>query len=98
LTADELRAALADLPYWSARDRALSRSVALPASNLDRVLDRLERLRVDTGRGPRITRQTAASAVLTVRSRGADAVTAQDVELAHRVDAAIEEAGAGVAG
>ncbi|WDZ82493.1 DUF2267 domain-containing protein [Micromonospora cathayae] len=98
LTADELRAALADLPYWSVRDRALSRSVALPPGNLDRVLDRLDRLRADTGRGPQITRQTGASAVLTVRSRRADAVTAQDVDLAHRVDDAIEEAGAGVAG
>lgn len=98
LNADELRAALADLPYWSVRGPALSRSIALPPANLDRVLDRLDRLRADTGRGPRITRQTGASAVLTVGSRQADAVTAQDVDLAHLVDDAIEEAGAGMAG
>ncbi|MEV0325701.1 DUF2267 domain-containing protein [Micromonospora echinospora] len=98
LDADELRAALADLPYWSARGPTLSRSIALPPPNLDRVLDQIDQLRRDTGRGPAISRQTGSSAVLTVRSRQADAVTARDVDLAHRVDDAIEEAGAGMAG
>jgi uncharacterized protein (DUF2267 family) len=97
LIAAELRAALADLPYWSARGPTLSRSIALPPPNLDRVLDRIDQLRRDTGRGPTVTRQTASSAVLVVRSRQADAVTARDIDLAHLVDDAIEEVGAGIA-
>lgn len=98
LTAAELRAALAELPYWSVRGPTLVRSVALPPANLDRVLARIDQLREDTGRGPAVTRQTAASAVLTVHSRQADAITARDIDLAHLIDDVIEEAGAGMAG
>ncbi|MER7459613.1 DUF2267 domain-containing protein [Micromonospora sp. NPDC126480] len=92
----QLREALVDLPYWSGDRDGLSRTVELPADNLDRVLDRLDRLRQDTGRGPRIGRPDATTAVVTVRSRQAGAVTAQDVDLAHAVDDAIDEAGAGI--
>ncbi|TDB71483.1 DUF2267 domain-containing protein [Micromonospora sp. KC723] len=98
LTEAELRDALDDLPYWSSDRRSLVRTIELPPSNLDRVLDRLDQLRADTGRGPQIGRPDPDSAVLTVRSQQADAVTAADVDLAHRIDAAIEEAGAGMAG
>ncbi|MEH0974671.1 DUF2267 domain-containing protein [Micromonospora sp. CPCC 205546] len=94
----DLREALGELPYWSGDGGVLTRTVELPADNLDRVLDRLDRLRQDTGRGPRIGRPDPATAVLTVRSRQADAVTAMDVDLAHAVDDAIDEAGAGMAG
>lgn len=89
-------AALADLPYWSGDGGALHRVVALPADNLDRVLDRLERLRQETGRAPTISRPGPTAAVLTVRSRQAGAVTAADVDLARSIDAAIDEAGAGI--
>ncbi|TDB71639.1 DUF2267 domain-containing protein [Micromonospora sp. KC721] len=98
LTEGQLRDALDDLPYWSSDRRSLVRTVELPSSNLDRVLDRLDQLRVDLGRGPQIGRPDPDNAVLTVRSQNADAVTAADIELAHRVDDAIEEAGAGMAG
>ncbi|MEH0843789.1 DUF2267 domain-containing protein [Micromonospora sp. CPCC 205711] len=97
LTEQELRDALADLPYWSSDRRSLVRTIELPAANLDRVLDRLDQLRVDTGRGPQIGRPDPDNAVLTVRTGQADAVTPLDVDLAHRVDDAIEEAGAGMA-
>ncbi|WP_433393349.1 DUF2267 domain-containing protein [Micromonospora sp. KLBMP9576] len=93
----DLREALSGLPYWSGDGNALSRTVQLPADNLDRVLDRIDRLRQETGRGPRIGRAEPTTAVLTVRSRQAGAVTALDVDLAHAVDAAIDEAGAGMA-
>ncbi|MEH1057488.1 DUF2267 domain-containing protein [Micromonospora sp. CPCC 206171] len=96
LTEAELRDALADLPYWSSDRQSLVRTIELPPGNLDRVLDRLDQLRVDTGRGPQIGRPDSDSAVLTVRSRNADAVTAADVDLAHQVDDAIEEVGAGI--
>jgi pterin-4a-carbinolamine dehydratase len=97
LDAAELRAALADLPYWSGDSGALTRAVALPSDNLDRVLDRLDRLRQETGRSPSIGRPAPTAAVLTVRTRQADGVTALDVDLAHRIDDAIDEAGAGIA-
>ncbi|MBX6723600.1 MAG: hypothetical protein IRY92_10250, partial [Dactylosporangium sp.] len=60
-------------------------------------LQRLERLRREMGRAPHIGRQDDSTAVLVVRTNSVDAVTALDVALAHAVDAAIEEAGAGVA-
>ncbi|MFC4109290.1 DUF2267 domain-containing protein [Micromonospora zhanjiangensis] len=97
LTDDELRTALAELPYWSGDRRALSRTIELPPDSLDRVLDRLARLKADTGRGPSIGRPARNLAVLTVRTKGVGAVTGLDVELAHRVDAAVDEAGAGLA-
>ncbi|SCF24028.1 4a-hydroxytetrahydrobiopterin dehydratase [Micromonospora mirobrigensis] len=96
LTEPELRDALARLTYWSSDRRSLVRTLELPADNLDRVLDRIDRLRDETGRSPQIGRPTAETAVLTVRTRQADAVTALDVDLARRVDDAIEEAGAGM--
>jgi pterin-4a-carbinolamine dehydratase len=97
LTDRELREALAGLPYWSSDRQSLVRTVELPAGNLDRVLDRIDQLRVDTGRGPQIGRPDADSAVLTVRNSQVDGVTARDVDLAHRIDDVITEAGAGMA-
>jgi len=97
LTDADLREALDALPHWSGDGNELSRTVELPADNLDRVLDRVDRLRQETGRTPRIGRATPSTAVLTVRSRQSGAVTAMDVDLAHAVDDAIEEAGAGIA-
>ncbi|MDO3704881.1 DUF2267 domain-containing protein [Micromonospora sp. C28SCA-DRY-2] len=92
----EIREALGDLPYWSGDTNSLSRTIALPPDNLERVLARLDQLREETGRGPRIGRVDQTTAVVTVRSRQARAVTARDVDLAHAVDAAIDEAGAGL--
>ncbi|QLQ35504.1 DUF2267 domain-containing protein [Micromonospora robiginosa] len=97
LTEPELRDALASLPYWSSDRRSLVRTIELPGGNLDRVLDRLDRLKAAGGRGPQIGRPDPDNAVLTVRTQQVDAVTAADVDLAHRVDAAIDEAGAGMA-
>lgn len=97
LTDDELRDALARLPYWSGDRRQMTRGIELPPENLDRVLGRLARLRPDTGRGPTIGRISPGRAVLTVRTRSLDAVTALDVALAHQIDEAINEVGAGMA-
>lgn len=95
LTDDELRAALARLPYWSWDRNRLSRTLTLPPGNLERVLQRLDRLKRDTGRGPHIGRLDGA-AVLVVRTNSVDAITDLDIALAHQVDAAIDEAGAGI--
>ncbi|MFJ8578209.1 DUF2267 domain-containing protein [Micromonospora sp. NPDC093277] len=97
LNEQELRDALAGLRYWSSDRQSLVRTIELPAGNLDRVLDRLDQLRGETGRGPQIGRPDADSAVLTVQTQQVDGVTALDVDLARRIDDAIEEAGAGMA-
>lgn len=103
LTDDELRAALAELPYWSGGRESLSRTVILPPDSLDRVLARLDGLagesgyRPSVGRAPSIGRPEPNTAVITVRTKSINAVTAVDVDLAHRVDEAIDEAGAGLA-
>ncbi|GIJ76803.1 Pterin-4a-carbinolamine dehydratase [Micromonospora phaseoli] len=94
----ELRDALLDLPYWSGDGALLSRTLELPPDNLDRVLNRLDLLRDQTGRGPRIGRADPTTAVLTVATSNAGAVTGLDIDLAHAVDDAIDEAGAGMAG
>jgi pterin-4a-carbinolamine dehydratase len=96
LTDEELRAALARPPLWSGDRRALVRTIALPPGNLERVLRRLADLKHEAGRGPRIRRPDEGVAKFVVRTSPVNAVTALDVELAHRVDAAIEEAGAGM--
>ncbi|MGC4813025.1 DUF2267 domain-containing protein [Micromonospora sp. DT228] len=98
LDPDAIDAALDDLPYWAGDTQGLHRVVALPADNLDRVLDRLDRMRQDSGRGPSIGRPGDTAAVLTVRTSQANGVTALDVDLAHRIDDAIDEVGAGMAG
>jgi pterin-4a-carbinolamine dehydratase len=97
LTDDELRDALARLPLWSGDRRALVREIVLPPENLDRVLHRLAQLRQEVGRAPHIGRRGPDVATLVVRTSSVDAVTRLDVELARRVDAAIDEAGAGMA-
>lgn len=96
LTDEELASAMRGLPYWSTDGRALTRAIELPRENLDRVLGLLALLKPELGRGPSIGRPSAGTALLTVRTKRVGAVTALDVELAHRVDAAIEEAGAGM--
>lgn len=98
LTEAELRDALDTLPYWTATDRGLVREITLPPGNLERVLRRLAALRDEVGRAPHIGRPTPDTARLTVRTtESGGAVTTLDVELAHEVDAAIQEAGAGMA-
>jgi pterin-4a-carbinolamine dehydratase len=97
LTEEELRAALAALPHWTGTRRALSRTIQLPRANLDRVVARLDRLHEEAGRGPRIARPSHDSAVIVVWTTNVGAVTALDVDLAHRVEGAIDEVGAGIA-
>ncbi|MEU2615435.1 DUF2267 domain-containing protein [Micromonospora sp. NPDC007271] len=96
LDEQELRDVLARLPYWSSDRQSLVRTIELPAGNLDRVLDRLDQLRAETGRAPQIGRPDPDSAVITVQTQQVDGVTALDVDLARRIDDAIDEAGAGI--
>ena len=97
LTAGELRDALERLPYWDGTQGALRRTITLPEGNLDRVLARLDGVRGDGNRTPKIIRDDRDNATIVLRSANQEAVTALDVDLARRVDAAIEEAGGGMA-
>ncbi|SDZ28468.1 Pterin-4a-carbinolamine dehydratase [Micromonospora pattaloongensis] len=98
LSGEELATALGRLPYWTLTSNGLAREITLPSANLERVLRRLTALRDDVGRAPHIGRLSPDTARLVVRTQQAEgAVTALDIDLARRVDAAIDEAGAGMA-
>ncbi|MET0417634.1 MAG: DUF2267 domain-containing protein [Actinoplanes sp.] len=94
---EEVRAALRRLPDWTGDSRALTRTLVLPPDLLERVLLRLERLKQELGRGPRISRPDEQTAQFVVRTTNVGAVTALDVELAFRVDDAITQANADLA-
>lgn len=95
---EEVREALRRLPYWSGDGRGLRREIGLPPAAVDRVLERLARLRARFGRGPHVARPDPGTVALVVRTNRVDGVTRLDVELAHAVDDAIEAAGAGMSG
>jgi pterin-4a-carbinolamine dehydratase len=97
LDEEEVRMALRRLPDWTGDSRALTRTLVLPPDQLERVLLRLDRLKQELGRGPRISRTDEHTAQFVVRSTHAGAVTAHDVDLAFRVDEAITQANAGMA-
>jgi pterin-4a-carbinolamine dehydratase len=97
LDEEEIQAALRRLPDWTGDSRALTRTLVLPPDQLERVLLRLDRLKQDLGRGPRISRVHEQTALFIVRTKNADGVTALDIDLAHRVDEAITQANAGLA-
>jgi len=97
LDEEEVRAALEQLPDWTGGSRALTRTLVLPPDQLERVLLRLDRLKQELGRGPRISRSDEQTAQLTVSTTNVGAVTALDIDLAVRVDEAIRQANAGLA-
>ncbi|BCJ64939.1 DUF2267 domain-containing protein [Polymorphospora rubra] len=97
LDEDELIAALRRLPGWTGNASALTRTLTLPPDQLDRVLARLDQLKIDSGRGPRISRPDDWTAQLVVQTTNARAVTALDVDLAALINDAIDEAAAGLA-
>jgi pterin-4a-carbinolamine dehydratase/uncharacterized protein (DUF2267 family) len=96
LTDEEVAEALDDLPYWSGNRCALRRTLVLPPGNLEAVLTLIGMLKQDHGRSPHVERDGADTAVLILFTNSVGAVTALDVDLAHRVDAVIDRAGAGI--
>ncbi|MFY1636668.1 DUF2267 domain-containing protein [Solwaraspora sp. WMMB335] len=93
----QLRAAVRRLPGWTGDRNALSRILVLPADQLDRVLLRVDQLKRESGRGPRISRPDPQTAHIVIHTATAGAVTALDVDLAARVADAIDEARGGLA-
>lgn len=96
LTEEEVQDALRVLPYWSGNRNALVRALVLPPANLDRVIRRLDQLQAEIGRRPHVERR-GDTAMIVVRTDSVDAVTALDIDLAHAVDDAVDEVGAGIA-
>jgi pterin-4a-carbinolamine dehydratase len=94
---EEVRAALRRLPDWTGDSQALTRTLVLPSDQLERVLLRLDRLKQELGRGPRISRTDERTARFVVSTTNAGAVTDLDIDLARRVDEAITQANAGLA-
>ena len=95
LDADEISAALADLPYWAGDSQGLYRGGRAAARQPGPGARPARPAAQDNRPRPEIGRPDPDSAVLTVRTSQADGVTALDVDLAHQIDDAIEEAGAG---
>jgi uncharacterized protein (DUF2267 family) len=95
LTPDEVAAALRRLPDWGGDTSGLRRTIVLPPDSLDRVLDRIESLRIDLGGGVYVRRDDS-SAEVTVKTATVDAVTAPDVGIAGSIDNLITEFTAGM--
>jgi hypothetical protein len=91
LTDADLRTELARLPQWAGSRRSISRTLTAPPDRLDRLLMHLARLREDWQRGPKLSRPAPDTAILMLTTSGSDAVTALDIDLAHRLDRIIAE-------
>jgi uncharacterized protein (DUF2267 family) len=92
LTDAELRTELSRLPYWAGTRRAISRTVTAPPDRLDRLLLVLARRRADWQRGPKLSRPAPDTAIMVLKTSGPDAVTALDIDLAHRLERTVAEA------
>ncbi len=92
LTPDEVAAALADFPDWSGDTSGLRRTISLPPDRLNQVLAIVVDVEPNTGRGADIHRESDDTAVLFVRTRSVEAVTALDIDLISQIDTAIREA------
>jgi len=90
LTDDEVRTALTRLPNWAGSAQALVRTVTLPVTEMDRLLDELSRLRERLGRAARVSRPDPETATLVLRTTTVRGVTAGDLEMARSIEDAIE--------
>ncbi|MFC0864323.1 DUF2267 domain-containing protein [Sphaerimonospora cavernae] len=97
LVQEELDGALSTLPDWTGDRTALRRTISLPPDNTEALRAGLDRLREAFGRKPQV-HQVPDGLELTVQTASISAVTALDVELAHRIDQLIAEIGPGIGG
>jgi uncharacterized protein (DUF2267 family) len=95
LSPEEVAAALRRLPEWEGDTSGLRRTIVLPPDSLDRVLARIENLRVDLGGGV-YTRRDESNAEVIVKTAAVDAVTGPDVDIAASIDSLIADFGAGM--
>jgi pterin-4a-carbinolamine dehydratase len=94
LTEAELRAALGRRPQWSGDAHRLTRTVGLPRDRVPPLLHQVESDARELHR--RVGHVLSDDGItFTVRTRSVDAVTATDLELADRIDAAVTAVGSG---
>jgi pterin-4a-carbinolamine dehydratase/uncharacterized protein (DUF2267 family) len=94
LTSAELAAELGRRPAWSGDTGRLTRTVALPEDRLPPLLDAVRRAGADLSHRAD-WELTGDGVVFSLRTRSVDAVTRLDLELADRIDAAVEAVGSG---
>lgn len=93
LTGDEVARALAGLEDWTGDEHGISRTVALPDERIEPLVNRVEREARRSNDHATVHREPGA-VTFTLRTRGRE-VTAPDVELAGRIDAAVAAVGSG---
>lgn len=94
LTAGELDAELRRRPQWSGTLQHLTRTVGLPADRIAPLLNQVDRDCRDLNHRCD-HEQTGGGITFVLRTRSVDAVTALDLELADRIDAAVSAVGSG---
>ncbi|RJL30323.1 DUF2267 domain-containing protein [Bailinhaonella thermotolerans] len=97
LTEEEVRAGLEGLPDWTGDCHGIRRTLTLPEDQLDRVLERVERIKTGPARrAPMITRHPGGVAELELCTSSVNAVTVLDLDLADTVDSVIADAAGGI--
>ncbi|MGN9795916.1 4a-hydroxytetrahydrobiopterin dehydratase [Streptomyces sp. OZ13] len=81
-------------PAWSGDTGRLTRTVALPEDRLPPLVDAVRRAGADLSHRAD-WELTGDGVVFSLRTRSVDAVTRLDLELADRIDAAVEAVGSG---
>lgn len=94
LTREELDSALRRRPQWNADGNRLLRTVALPEDRLPPLLRRIDQVAREINHHPEYQRSTDG-VTFALRTHSVDAVTALDLDLADRIDAAVSAVGSG---
>lgn len=87
LTSEQIEAALTELPAWESHGSAIIRAVTAPAFRTGiRIIDDVAEIAEELNHHPDIdVRWTTVTFALSTHSKGG--VTANDIELARRIDA-----------
>lgn len=92
LTDEQVATALRDLPGWNGNRRCLRRGVELPADRIPALCKRIKAIATDQGRHVGTGRQ-GDTVTFTLFTNAVGAVTADDVEMARRIDEEIDRVG-----
>jgi uncharacterized protein (DUF2267 family)/pterin-4a-carbinolamine dehydratase len=93
LDSDEVQRALSGLTNWTGDVRGLQREAHLPPENWSAVHQRIQRDQQELSHHASIEERGNGVVVFTARTRSLDSVTELDIQLARRIDAAIDEVG-----
>lgn len=93
LDSDEVQRALSGLTNWTGDERAIHREVQLPPENWEPVRQRIQQDQQELSHHAGTEDRGNGLVVFTLRTRSLDSVTELDLQLARRIDAAIDEVG-----